>query len=107
MFDLFARDTEIVILIAAAAVLIILPIQLLLCFRAKRFFIKLIPTVLIAVAAIAFYVMAITAKDWGGFVYIILAVSAGVLLIFSGIAWGIWAIAKLVNKRKHNDITTD
>jgi len=53
MFDLLARDTEIVLLIAAAAVLIILPPQLALCFKAKRLFIKLIPTVLLSVAAVA------------------------------------------------------
>jgi len=61
MFDLLARDTEIVLLIAAAAVLIILPPQLALCFKAKRLFIKLIPTVLLSVATVALYVTAITA----------------------------------------------
>ena len=100
MFDLFARDTEIVLLIAAAAVLIILPAQLTLCFKAKRLFIKLIPTVLLAIATFALYVMAITAKDWSGFGYIILAVAAGVLLVFSGIAWSIWAIIKLIKRTK-------
>ena len=100
MYDLFARDTKIVLLIAVAAVLIILPTQLALCFKAKRLFIKLIPTVLLAVATFVLYIMAITAKDWSGFVYIILAVAAGVLLIFSGIAWGIWAITKLIKRTK-------
>lgn len=100
MLDLLVRDTEIVLLIAAAAVLIILPAQLTLCFKAKRLFIKLIPSVLLAVATFALYVMAITAKDWSGFVYIIFAIAAGVLLIFSGIAWGIWAIIKLIKRTK-------
>jgi len=94
MFDLFARDTELAVSIAASAILIILPIQLFLCFRVEKLLIKCLPTVLFAVAAVAFYTMAITAKDWGGFVYLILAVFSGVFLIFSGIAWAIFAVSK-------------
>ena len=100
MFDLFARDTEIAVLIAASAVLVVFPIQLALCFRAKKRFIKLLPTVLFAVAAVTFYIMAITARDWIGFAYIIVAVFCGAMLLFSGIAWGVWAITKLVKKAK-------
>ena len=99
MFDLWARDTAIVALIAAFAILIVLPVQLILCFRAKKLLIKLLPAILLAVTAITFYIMAITAKDWSGFAYMIVTVFFGVLLIFSGIAWGIWAIVRLVKKK--------
>jgi hypothetical protein len=61
---------------------------------------KLLPTILLAVATVTFYVMAITARDWDAFAYLIVAVFAGAMLLFSGIAWGIWAITKLVKKRK-------
>ena len=38
--------------------------------------------------------------DWDAFGYAILFVFSVVLLIFSGIAWGVWAIIKLIKKRK-------
>lgn len=100
MVDLWVRDTWIAALITVSAVFVVLPIQLVLCFKAKKRLIKLLPTAVFAVAMIAFYIMMITAKDWSAFVYVILAVFFGVLLMFSGIAWGIWAIARLVKKKK-------
>ena len=101
MFDLWVRDTEITVLIAASAVLIVLPLQLALCFRAKKLLFKLIPPVLLAVATFTFLVLMITAKDWSALVYLIFAVFSVALLIFSGIGWGIWGISRLV-KRKRN-----
>ena len=100
MSDLLTRDTGIVLAIALAAVLIIFPLQLALCFKAKKRIFRLLPAALLALSAVTFYIMAITAKTWIAFAYIIIAVFAGVLLIFSGIAWGIWALIKLFRKMK-------
>lgn len=99
MIDVFTQDTVIVLLIAACAILIVLPIQLVLCFKAKKIFIKCLPTTLLAASTVAFYIMAITAKTWAALIYLIIAAFLGVSFIFSGIAWGIWASAKLIKKR--------
>lgn len=102
MADLFAQDTGIVLLIAAFAILIALPIQLVVCFRAKKLLIKCLPATAFAVLVITFYILAITAKTWVAFAYLIIAAFSGVSFIFSGIALGIWAIIKLIKKRKGN-----
>lgn len=99
MVDLWARDTVIMLLITLPAVLIVLPVQLLLCFKAKRRWVKLLPTILFAVLTPALYAVALMVHDWSAFVYLILAVFSGVLLLFSGLAWGIWGIVKLVRKK--------
>ena len=80
MADLFARDTGIVLLIAGFAILIALPVQLVLCIKAKKLFYKCLPTTVLAVLVITFYIMAITAKTWVAFAYLIIAV------FFRGIA---------------------
>ena len=98
MFDLLARDTWIVLLIAAAAVLIILPLQLTLCFKAKRRLFRLLPTVLPALLSLVFYSIKYVVKDWSALVYAILAVFSGVMFVFSGLGWGIWAITKRIRK---------
>ena len=98
MFDLLARDTWIVLLIAAAAVLIVLPLQLALCFKARRRLFRLLPTVLLALLSLVFYSMKYVVKDWSALVYAILAVFSGVMFVFSGLAWGIWAISKRIRK---------
>ena len=98
MFEFWSRDTGIAVLMTAAAVMI-LPIQLILCVKAKKLLTKLLPTAVFAAAAIAFYVTAIAVKDWSAFLYLIIAVLSGVLLVFSAIAWGIWAIVRYVKKK--------
>ena len=102
MADLFARDTGIVLLIAGFAILIALPVQLVLCIKAKKLFYKCLPTTILAVLVITFYIMAITAKTWVAFAYLIIAVFSGVSLIFSGITLGIWVIIKFVKKQSGN-----
>ena len=88
------RDTLIYVWSAVSAVLVI-AIQLALCFKAKKLLIKLLPTILSAAAAILFCVLTFTVRDWSALVYIVFAFFAGVMLISSGIAWVIWAIAKM------------
>ena len=97
MSDLFARDTEIALLLTAAIVLVI-ALQLFLCFKAKKLRMKLLPTCLFALAAVIFYVMAITAKDWSGFVFGILAVCLFALLFFSALAWLICALVRWIKR---------
>jgi len=48
--------------------------------------------------------MAFTVRDWSALVYIVFAFFAGVMLISSGIAWGIWAILK---KKRMQQKATD
>ena len=100
MSDLFTRDTEIALLLTVAIILA-MAIQLVLCFKAKKTAIKLLPTGLFAIAAVVCHVMAITAKDWSGFIYGILAVCLFALLFFCAVAWLIYAGFRLVKKAAH------
>ena len=93
------RDTLLFVLAGVSAILII-AIQLILCFKAKKLLIKLLPAILSAAAAIVFCVLAFTVRDWSALVYIVFAFFAGVMLISSGIAWGIWAIIRLAKSKE-------
>ena len=103
MFDMWARDTEITTVIFACAVFVVFPLQLLLCFKAKKLLIKLLPTVIPGAATLVFFIMMTTSRDWSALLYVILAAFSGVLLFFSAIAWGIYAIARLVAKIKRKN----
>ena len=48
MVDLWARDTGIMLIITLPAVLVVLPLQLLLCFKARRRWVKRLPAILFA-----------------------------------------------------------
>ena len=102
MGDVWIGDTEIITLIAISSILMLFPIQLLLCFKVKKLFLKLLPSFVFAISTIFLFIMMRTTTDWDAIGYAILFVFSGVLLIFSGIAWGIWSIVKIIKKRKSN-----
>jgi len=97
------RDTLLFVLAGASTILII-AIQLILCFKVQKLPVKLLPAILSAAAAIVFCIMAFTVRDWSALVYIVFAFFAGVMLISSGIAWGFCAILK---KKRMQQKATD
>lgn len=100
MGDIWIRDIEITTLITVSSILIVLPIQLLLCFKVKKLLLRLLPSLVLTATTVFLFIMMRTATDWNAIGYAILGVFSGVLLIFSGLAWGIWAIVIAIKKRK-------
>ena len=99
MGDMWIRDVEITSLIAISSVLVVLPIQLLLCFKVKPIFLRLLPSILLTGTTILLFAMMAASRDWDAIGYAVLGVFSGVLLIFSGIGWGIWGLVALIRKR--------
>ena len=97
---MWIRDIEITSLIAICSVFVVLPIQLLLCFRVKPVFLRLLPSILLTATTILLFTMMATSRDWDAIGYAVLGVFSGVLLIFSGIGWGIWGLVALIRKKK-------
>ena len=99
MGDMWIRDIEVTTLIAITSVLVVLPIQLLLCFKVKPVFLRLLPSILLTGTTILLFAMMATSRDWDAIGYAVLGVFSGVLLIFSGIGWGIWGLVALIRKK--------
>lgn len=97
---MWIRDIEVTTLIAITSVLVVLPIQLLLCFKVKPVFLRLLPSILLTGTTILLFAMMAASRDWDAIGYAVLGVFSGVLLIFSGIGWGIWAIVRCIKKKK-------
>ena len=97
---MWIRDIEVTTLIAITSVLVVLPIQLLLCFKVKPVFFRLLPSILLTGTTILLFAMMAASRDWDAIGYAVLGVFSGVLLIFSGIGWGIWAIVRCIKKKK-------
>ena len=101
MIDL--RDLEIYAVMFLPAILVSLPIQLWLCFKAKRIIVKFIPTVLFAAAFAVFICLKSNSTDWDALAYGIMAVFIGVQLVFDLLAWVIWALRCFVRKIKRTE----
>ena len=100
MGDVWIGNIEFTTFIAICSVLIVLPMQLLLCFKVKNTFIRLLPSILLTLTTIVLFCLMCSAEEWDAIGYALLGVFSGVMLTVAGIAWGIWAIVRIIRKRK-------
>jgi len=102
MFDVWTGDIELTTATLIFSIVVLLPIQLLLCFKVKSRAIRLLPVILLSIPTIIFTVMSVAITGWDGLGYIFLAIFTGFMLLMCGVGWGIWAISKLIKKKKGN-----
>lgn len=106
MFDVWFGDIELTSVVLNVSIAVFLPIQLLLCFKVRSKVIRLLPVIVLSGATIFLVAMAAAGSGWDGLGYIFLAIFTCLMLLMCGIGWGIWAIIKLVKKKKDNSKPT-
>ncbi len=94
MFD--ALTTSFLIL----SIAIILPCQLLLCFKIKSIILRLLPLIAFLILTVLFAVRMFTADGWDGLGYMFLAIFMAIMFAICGVCWGIFAIVRFVKKRR-------
>ena len=102
MFDVWMGDIELTTAVLIFSVAVLLPSQLLLCFKVKSRAIRLLPVLLLSIPTIIFVVMSVAITGWDGIGYLFLAIFTGFMMLMCGVGWGIWAISKLIKKKKAN-----
>lgn len=95
MISVEIDGTTVFVIVVSIFVLIL---QLLLCFKSKRLFVKLLPAIAFIICMIIFYVLAVCIGGWDGFGLLFFALLSFGLLFVSGLGWVIWAI---VDSNKH------
>lgn len=81
--------------------LIIFAVQLLLCAKGKKLFVRLLPLALIAAAMIG-CVAAYILSGYTNWAFLILLMLLGVLLTAPASAWLLWGLIKLLKKAENN-----
>lgn len=82
------------------SVIILFPIQLLLCFKVKSRTVRLLPIIILSVLTAALVITALAVQGWDGLGYALFAIFTGFMLFMCGIGWGIWAISRC--KKRNN-----
>ncbi len=100
MFDVWFGGVEITTVVVIASVVLILPIQLLLCAKVRNLLVRLLPAIELAVPTLVFTILYFISTGWDKIGYLLLAIFAGFMLLMCGIGWGIWAVARLVKRKK-------
>ena len=98
MIDVWYGDIELTTLTLIISVALLLPIQLLLCFKVKSRTIRLLPITILSILAVAFIFLNFATPGWDGLGYVFLAIFAGIMIFMCGIGWGLWAIIKAIKK---------
>lgn len=108
---MFASENMGLILFLAISGVIILTIQLLLCFKAKMLFIRLLPNVATTILALIFYIKSELASGWDGLGFALIAIYVALLGAVCLLGWAIWGITygikKWQQKKSLNNITTN
>lgn len=101
MFDVWIDDFNPAVLVLIVSLFLILPVQLLLCFKAKRIWLRLLPVIVCGALTVLFLFMAFAVlSDWDGIGYLILAIYTTFMLTPCGLGWGIWALWHYLKKNK-------
>lgn len=96
-------DIELTRLTIIVSVVILLPVQLLLCFKVKSLAIRLTPIIILSVLVALFIVLWLSTSGWDGLFYAFFAIVVGFMIFMCGIGWAIWAVAYGLKKRRNSD----
>ena len=97
MFGSNSFELDMPTLVVLVSVMLTLLLQLLLCFKAKKTLIKLVPVILLTIAAIVLYIIAHNVGGWDAFGYLFFVALCFGLLVVCGICWGVWALLRQEN----------
>ncbi len=98
MFDQPILQIDMPAVTAFASTIIALLLQLWLCFKVKKIWIKILPVALLSVSTIGFYICCQAVGGWDGMVYFYFSFLSFILIFVCGIGWGVWAIVRNKNR---------
>ena len=94
--DFLEIDATTIFVLAISVLVLIL--QLLLCYKAKKLLLKLIPIILLVISTIVFSVLSACIGGWDGMGLLFFVLFSFGLLFVSGFGWAIWVIARKRNR---------
>ena len=105
MFDVWVGGTNIAPFLWLFALIVIFPLQIILCFKAKNKVVRLLPVIIFSALTAAAIIAVAVSIDWSALFYLIFAVYFAIMLLFCGAAWLTWFIVKKLKAK--NAIKSD
>lgn len=99
MFDIWWGDINLGILIPVLSIFVLLPLQLLLCFKVRSLFVRLFPMGFLGVSGAWFFFLSVSIPGWDSLGYTIFAIDAAFMLFVCAVGWGIWGLCLWWRKR--------
>lgn len=102
MFDIWIGDIDLTQLVMIVTAVVILPVQLLLCFKVKSLIIRFIPLIALFILAVAAIITYKDAVGWDGLGLVLVMMYEAFMLLMCGFGWGIWGLSNVVKKIARN-----
>lgn len=90
--------TDIFVLIVSV---LLFAVQLLLCFKVNKVFVRLIPTLLMFILTVSFTLLIFFFEGWDALGFLVLALCTAYPLLACGMAWVIWVFYKRYRAKKN------
>lgn len=94
MNNTYSFELDYTTLVVFISVIVTLPLQILLCFKSKRTWVKVLPAMLLVLSTIVFSICSVRIGGWDAFGYLFFAFLSIGLIFVCGIGWAIWAIVR-------------
>ncbi len=98
MNNTYSFELDYTTVLVFISVIVTLLLQILLCFKSKRIWVKGLPAMLLVVSTIVFSVCSARIGGWDTFGYLFFAFLSIGLIFVCGIGWVIWSIVRKRNK---------
>ena len=98
MFDIWLGDIDFTLLMMIVSAVIILPVQLFLCFKVKSRIIRFIPIIALFILAVIAIIKYSNVTAWDGLFFVVVVMYEAFMLLMCGIGWGVWALVKVLKK---------
>ena len=98
MLDVWLGEFNLAALLLVFSLVVLLPLQLLLCFKAASLPVRLAPVLVLAAAAAVFGAASLFLIGWEGLLAVFLALYALCMLPFCALGWGIWALLRWLTR---------
>ena len=92
MFDAHIGSINLTWLVIIVAVIVVLPVQIFLCFKVKSLILRLLPIILFITLILISVVMYFISTGWDGLIYILFGIYGVGLVLVSSVGWVIWKI---------------
>ena len=102
MFDIYWGDIELTTLVLILSVVLVLPAQTLLCFRAKSLPLRLLPILTLSALAVVFLVLNVASAGWAGLGYVFLSLFCAMMVLACAAGWGVWAVVSGAAKKRRS-----
>lgn len=107
MLDIWIGSINLAPILLIFTFAVILPIQLVLCHKAKSILVRFIPIILLSLLTTAALIASSLCLGWDKLFYIVCAINLAVMVVVCGIGWGVWAIIGNIKKKRNLNKPTE